>query len=190
MDSVLIPLSAPGREAVERIKSAGFADDDVGAVRVAIADMANRLGPLPSPQRMPRLERVAPASWDDTNPSEPARRALEIVLEGRCTCRPATGRHHLLKSLLDALSTVSSANWLDVLDRARESAAEYNKKLGLPLTQPPAGVAYNPAAMNQNWMRAYILGGAGKFKERYSPDGPNVPTTALRTGRGVRIELA
>lgn len=196
MDSVLVPLSVPGRAAVERIKAAGFADDDVGAIRVAVADMATRLGPMPSSHVMPAFPTSAPADPHASTPAPgrsdsrvAAAEALEIVRTGRCTCRIATGRHQLLTSLLDALSRHGTANWLEVLDQARESAAEYNRKVGLPPTQPPGGVAYNPAAMSQNWMRAYILGGAGKFKERYSPDGPGVATTSTATGRGVRIDL-
>lgn len=196
MDSVLVTLSAPGRLAVERIKAAGFADDDVGAIRVAVADMASRLAPGPlasaaAPSSLPRIPTPrALVAQESVDSHTAAKRALEIVLSDACICRLATGRHHVLKSLLEALARDGTANWLEVLERARASAIEFNERFGFSPSQPPANVAYTPAAMSQNWMRGYIHGGAGKFKERYSHDGPSVATTATPTGNGVRIDLA
>lgn len=191
MDSVLVPLSGPSRGALERIKASGFADDDVAAVRVAIADMASRLGPPPGSAAVPAPVPTPPAPM----PTDPrasragAKAALKIAEREECTCRVATGRHHLLLALLGALASEGQANWLAVLARARESAERYNRENKLPLSQPPAAVAFNPAAMSQNWMRAYINGGAGKFGEQYSRQGPHVMTRAVPTGKGVRIEL-
>ena len=189
MDSVAVPLTAPARAAIERIKAAGFADDDVGAIRVAIADLASRLGALSLPDPA-----VAPGSGTivrstAVSASVAAAAALEIVRNGRCTCRRSTGRHHVLLSLLTALANEGTANWLDVLRSAKASATRFNREVGLPESQAPAGVAYHPAGMSQNWMRAYISEGAGQFRERYSKHGPVVPTTSLSTGRGVRIDL-
>jgi hypothetical protein len=206
MDTVNIVLSPPSRAAVERIKAAGFADDDVGAIRVAIADLGNRLG-LPSAPASASTSLIPPdwlrsradvamrteaavRSSDAGNSLEAARKALEIVRSKRCICRVNTGRHHVLGCLLEALVRDGFANWLDVLEDAQRSGAEFNRKAGLPPTLPPGGVVYNPAAMSQNWMRAYIDQGAGKFKERFSHDDLHVTTTAVATGKGVRIDLA
>ena len=201
MDSVVVPLSIPTRAAVERIKAAGFADDDAGAIRVAVADLASRLGPLSVQARATQLRNhpgpptpqagAAAAHADlDPNGQSALEKALEIVRAERCTCRPATGRHHVLWRLLEALDDDSRANWLDVLASARASALKYNERAGWALNVPPASVAYNPAAMSQNWMRAYLCDGAGKFKERYSQTGPSVPTIAFSTGSGIEIRLA
>ena len=192
MDSVLVPLSGPSRGAIERIKASGFADDDVAAIRVAIADMASRLGPPPgsAASPVPAPTPPAPAPTDRRASRAAVKAALEIAERRECTCRIATGRHHLLLALLGALASAGQANWLDVLTRAHESAEKYNREQKLPMSQPPAGVAFNPAAMSQNWMRAYLVDGAGKFKERYSRSGPRVVTIATPTGAGVRIDLA
>ena len=197
LDSVTVPLSSPARLAVDRIKAAGFADDDVGAIRVAVADFATRLQATPTfvvagaQEASASSASAATVLRDGHSPDtrRAASEALRIVRSEECTCRSSTGRHHVLMSLLGALNEDGAANWLAVLEAAQVSASRYNERLGWSKDVAPASVAYNPAAMSQNWMRAYIAEGAGRFKERYSKSGPSVRTAATATGRGVEIRL-
>jgi len=80
--------------------------------------------------------------------------------------------------------------WVETLQRGHELAVEFNERMNLPPEVPPAGVRFTPGAMSQNWLRDYLGRGAGRFRERYSKDGPIIPTRAAKGANGVVIALA
>lgn len=108
--------------------------------------MANRLGSAVAERTRvgsSQTSESVPVLESSDNSRIACGNALDIVASLRCVCRASTGRHHLLKTLLEMLHKAERANWLDVLSKAQESAATYNREAGLPAGQPPAGVVYN-----------------------------------------------
>jgi hypothetical protein len=180
-----ITLTVPGNLAgsLAAIRAAGFADSDDDATRVSIAALANWVGHSSKGAHHMPTPPVPARGTERTSVS----RALEFVRAGRCICGANKGRHQVVLALLTLLAKSHRVLYAEVLSEAKALAERYNKDHGLPPSAAPASVAFTPAAMSQNWIRGYLMTGAGAYKERYG--GPPVATYARRTSAGVEIVL-
>lgn len=142
-------------------------------------------------QRSAIQDRVTSAASDEPemNPCEASGGWLYSETDAPRSDRTRKGMvflpcRHVSTSLLEALARDGAANWLEVLERARVSAVEFIQRFGFSPSQPPANVAYNPAAMSAGGRSG--LGGAGPLSRyrraaaptRCTPQGGLAPRPA------------